>query len=134
MTELFSQAIDTDSVATLGTYLHFMQDSFSHAEFAGRDTWGQTTGGTRVDHTNHDPYRAMTMAHQTFDALKDFSKLRGCDCDGQPDWHVVQNFIDVGYRKGIRDFLWDFFGDVPDEHLRKKIHILGVPMRGPTPR
>ncbi|MGI9066905.1 MAG: Ig-like domain-containing protein [Pyrinomonadaceae bacterium] len=114
-----------------GTYLHFLQDSFSHRDFAGNNTWGQATGGQRVDHTNFDPKKAMDMARATFDALLAFGKRNGCGCNGEPDWKVVQDFIDVGYaRWNPLDFGWQ----VSDAQLRRKIQILGLPWRSSNGR
>jgi RHS repeat-associated protein len=118
-----------------GTYLHFLQDSFSHRAFAGNDTWGQATGGEAVDHTNNDAIKAMEMAHSTFGALREFGKRRGCRCDGDADWKVVQEFIDVGWdhsnpAAAVADFAWH----VTDAQLRRKIEILKVPWRSPNGR
>lgn len=125
--ELWSQAQSNGgSSFLLGTYLHFLQDSFSHRDFAGNDTWGQTTGGQRVDHTNFNPKKAMDMAHATFDALRKFGRRNGCECNGEPDWKVVQDFIDVGYASwNPLDFGWE----ISDAQLRKKITILRLPWR-----
>ena len=113
-----------------GTYLHFLQDSYSHRAFAGNETWGQASGGEGVDHTNNDPIKAMEMAVATFGALKEFGKKRGCQCDGDADWKVVQDFIDVGWdhsnpAEGVADFAWP----VTDAQLRRKIGILKVAWR-----
>jgi hypothetical protein len=73
----------------------------------------------------------MDMAHATFDALKAFGRQRGCACNGDPDWKVVQDFIDVGYAPwDPLDFGWA----VSDAQLRKKIQILGVSWRSPNGR
>ena len=131
-TELLFQAYHQSRNPFLfGTYLHFMQDGFSHADYAGNDTWGQATGGQRVDHTNFDPKKAMDMAHATFDALRGFGNRNGCGCNGEPDWKVVQDFIDVGYASwNPLDFGWE----VSDAQLRRKIQILGVPWRSSNGR
>lgn len=92
---------------------------------------GGLAGGNAVDHTNFDRKKAMDMAHATFDALRAFGKRNGCDCNGEPDWKAVQDFIDVGYSSGDpRDFSWH----VSDAQLRRKIQILGVPWRSPNGR
>lgn len=80
-----------------GTYLHFLQDSYSHQNYAGNTVIGQAPGGKSVDHTNFDPDRALKMAHDTYDTLRKFGEMRGCKCHGDPDWDVVRRFIDVGY-------------------------------------
>jgi RHS repeat-associated protein len=129
--QLLSQAYQSANPFLFGTYLHFIQDGFSHADYAGNNTWGQATGGQRVDHTNFDPNKAMKMAHATFDALRAFGKQRGCECAGEADWGRVQRFIDVGFGTwNPVDLIWQ----VTDAQLRQKIQILEVPWRSPSGR
>ena len=114
-----------------GTYLHFRQDSYSHRDFAGNTTWGQSSRGNSPDHTNNDPQKAMDMARATFDALQSFGRQRGCSCHGDANWKVVQDFIDVGYgRWNPIDYVWE----VTDAQLRRKIGILNVSWRSPNGR
>jgi RHS repeat-associated protein len=114
-----------------GTYLHFLQDSYSHRDFAGNTGIGHVPGGERVDHTNFDAKKAMAMAHATFDALRAFGRRNGCDCDGEADWNTAQTFINVGYERwDPLDLIWT----VSDAQLRKKIGILQVPWRSPDGR
>ncbi len=130
--ELFAQATrGSGNLWALGTYLHFVQDSFSHRDFAGNTTWGHVPGGERVDHTNFDPNKAMQAAGKTFDDLKEFGRLRGCKCSGEPDWTKVREFIDVGYRGWNPE---DIVREVSDSQLRQKIQILNVPWRSSTGR
>ena len=111
-----------------GTYLHFFQDSFSHRDFAGNKAYGHLSAVHRPDHTRSNPGKAMDMAHATFDALRAFGKRNGCDCNGEPDWKAVQDFMDVGYHpRTPLDLL-----DHTDGQLRRKIQILGVPWRSPS--
>ena len=130
--ELLSQASrGGGNLFGFGTYLHFLQDSYSHKYFAGNTTWGQTSGGQGVDHTNNDPNKAMDMARASFDALRNFGRQRGCQCNGEPDWGKVRGFIDVGFGS------WnpaDFLSEVTDAQLRRKIQILEVPWRSSTGR
>lgn len=70
----------------------------------------------------------MDMAHATFDALRKFGRRNGCECNGEPDWKTVQDFIDVGYPRGS---LMDFT-NISKDHLRRKIELLGVPWRSST--
>ena len=123
--ELLSQASQGGSnLWAFGTYLHFIQDSYSHREYAGNTTWGQASGGESRDHTSFDKGKAMDMAHDTYDRLERFGEMRGCHCHGDPDWKVVQDFIDVGFGN------WnplDFIREVTNAQLRQKIGILNVP-------
>lgn len=118
-----------------GRYLHFRQDSYSHKDFAGNTVWGQSSRGNSPDHTNDDPQKAMDMARATFDALQSFGRQRGCRCNGDADWKVVQDFLDVGWNrsnpigKGA-----DFLFGVTDGQLRRKIEILNIPWRSPNGR
>jgi len=123
------------NVWAFGTYLHFIQDSYSHRDFAGNTTWGQTSGGKSVDHTNFDPGKALDMAHDTYDKLKRFGEMRGCPCHGNPDWDAVRRFIDVGYDLSTPAArAVDFVSDVSNEQLWRKIGILNVPWRSSTGR
>jgi RHS repeat-associated protein len=114
-----------------GTYLHFLQDSYSHREYAGNTTWGQSSGGESRDHTSFDKNKAMEMAHDTYDKLREFGEQRGCRCHGDPDWNAVGQFIDVGYgRWDPRELGWH----VTNEQLREKIGILNVSWRSSSGR
>jgi RHS repeat-associated protein len=118
-----------------GTYLHFGQDSYSHSEYAGNITWGQSSGINSRDHTSFDPEKAMKMAHDTYDKLKSFGEMRGCHCNGNPDWDLVRKFVDVGYdRSTLLGRGGEYLKEVSDDQLREKIRILGVPWRSPTGR
>lgn len=108
-----------------GTYLHFTQDSYSHAPFKGNTTWGQFTSGHSVDHTSYNPGQAMDMARATLDRLRAYGKFLGCDCNGDADWDVVRRFIDVGYHSTLGDDV----GDLMDIQLAAKIKILDVSWR-----
>lgn len=124
--------------ARLGTFLHFLQDSFSHYDYAGNVNTGQARDGHSPDHTNVDVGKAMDMALATWDALSRFGSRHGCPCQGSmsiQDWQTVRDFINVGYNlstdKGRRD---DFWHEISDEQLRLKIQILGVPWRSQNGR
>jgi RHS repeat-associated protein len=132
--ELWAQATrGTGSLLAFGTYLHFMQDSYSHWDFAGNLIWGQTSGGNSVDHTNFAPGKAMDMAHHTYDDLQKFAEMRGCPCHGNPDWDLVKRFIGVGYDLSTRaGRAADYAKGVSDDQLREKIDILRVPDRTPS--
>jgi RHS repeat-associated protein len=134
--ELFAQATGPNGgFWQFGTYLHFLQDSFSHREYAGNTTWGQSSGINSRDHTSFDPEKAMKMAHDTYDALKKFGEMRGCRCDGDPDWNLVRKFVDVGYdRTTLLGKGGEYLKGVSDDQLREKIGILGVPWRSHTGR
>lgn len=133
--ELWSQATGgTGGSWQFGTYLHFLQDSYSHSEYAGNTTWGQSSGLNSRDHTSFDPEKAMKMAHATYDALKKFAEMRGCKCH-EPDWDIVRKFVDIGYdRSTLLGAGGEYLGGVSDEQLMQKIGILNVPWRSRTGR
>ena len=127
--ELLSQASQYGGNPFLfGTYLHFLQDAFSHRGFSGNETWGHFSELHQADHTSANPKKSMDMARASFDALRTFGRRNGCECNGEPDWGVVQDFINVGYSRGNPLDL----GNGTDAQLRKKIQLLGVPWRSPT--
>jgi RHS repeat-associated protein len=134
--ELLSQANrNGGNLFLFGTYLHFLQDSFTHFDFAGNHTWGQFSAGNTVDHTSFDPKKAMKLARATFEALRAFGRRNGCDCNGEPDWKLVQDFIDVGYDQSTTGGSFgEVFRGVSDEQLRRKIGLLEVPWRSSTGR
>jgi hypothetical protein len=68
----------------------------------------------------------MYMARATFDALRDFGRRRGSKCDGDADWKVVQDFIDVGFGRSNPA---NYLKKITDGQLRLKIEILRVPWR-----
>jgi RHS repeat-associated protein len=128
--QLYRQAVQSGDLFRLGTYLHFLQDEFSHFEFAGNPVTGQLSKGHSVDHTNYKPAWSMEMAHATWEKLKQYGKNRGCRCNGEmtdADWKTVKDFIDVGYdqsteagRKAAIAF------GVSNDQLRRKVNILGI--------
>jgi RHS repeat-associated protein len=127
-------AAGTTNLFGFGTYLHFLQDMYTHASSAGNITWGQTVSGLghSTDQTSWDPEGAMASAHASFDALKNFGKRRGaCKCVNGPDWGVVQRFIDVGYHPANPIGI---VRETSNAQLRAKIEILNVPWRSRTGR
>ncbi|HSS18625.1 MAG TPA: RHS repeat-associated core domain-containing protein [Pyrinomonadaceae bacterium] len=133
----------------IGRYLHYLQDTFSHADFTD-DTWGHSPlnalpgfgNGMYGDHgddkTASDPPRAMRMAGATWIALVQYAKEKGCTCDPRWDpawWKQVADFaivrtdhphissIDATERSLDNPGLGD------PGALRKKRRILGLPDR-----
>lgn len=134
--ELFADATrGTGNLWAFGTYLHFRQDSFSHSEYAGNTTWGQSSGVESRDHTSFDPDKAFQMAGATYNDLMKFARVRGCKCSGEPDWRKVREFIEVGYDSSNP---WgaagEYVGTVSDSQLRRKIGILQIPWRSANGR
>jgi RHS repeat-associated protein len=129
--ELFEQARQgPGSLPRLGTYLHFLQDSFSHYNYAGNVNTGQAADGYSPDHTNVNPRTAMDMVNATWDALNRYGREKRCCKQQGPNWAKIAAFINVGYdlsTKEGRDL--DFWNEISDEQLRLKIGLLDVPWR-----
>jgi RHS repeat-associated protein len=105
--ELLETALRSHSDISMGTYLHFIQDSFSHFDYAGNETWGQFTGGNSVDHTHKNVKKAMDMAAITFQALSEYGRQKNC-CQPKKmtaaDWQTVNEFMKLesgGYFYGV---------------------------------
>ena len=137
--ELYRDAVRSGDAFKLGTYLHFLQDEFSHYPYAGNPVTGQAETGFAVDHTTFKPEWSMEMARATWEKLKQFAKNRGCRCTGEmteKDWKTVREFVDVGYDPKTDGGKWDLLtGGVSDDQLRRKVDILGIKaVRSPTLR
>jgi RHS repeat-associated protein len=136
--QLYREAVHSGDLFGFGTYLHFLQDEFSHVGFVGNPTTGHVSRGNRVDHTNYDVEWTMEMAHATWDKMKQFGRNRGCNCKGDmtdPDWKTVRDFADLGYNQSSRGGRFvDFWRHVSDDQLRRKIQILDLPWRSQTGR
>jgi RHS repeat-associated protein len=136
--ELYRDAVRSGDPRRLGTYLHFLQDEFSHYLFAGNPVTGQLSEGHSVDHTTYNPYWSMEMAKATWEKIKQYGKNRGCPCKGEMsdgDWKIVKDFIDVGYDQTTAGGRAKAIAKgVNDEHLRRKIEILNVPWRSANGR
>lgn len=74
----------TPDNARFGNYLHYLQDSYSHDGFYD-SYWGHASRGHYYDKTDSDPDRAMRMAQSTWDALGEFAKKKGCECNSSMD-------------------------------------------------
>lgn len=68
----------------MGNALHYLQDSFSHEGYSD-SYWGHAKAGHYYDKTNSDPEKAMRMAEATWDALMDFGRRKGCECNSSMD-------------------------------------------------
>jgi hypothetical protein len=122
----------------VGTYLHYLQDTFSHKGFHNSNH-GHAGRGHYFDKTKSDPSRAIRMAKSTWDALIDFARKQGCKCN--PNWTPAMGntIVDFSLAPGSAtptlnsidstgDIL-DSFITNPSWYLNNKIQILGVPRR-----
>lgn len=119
------------SLSNLGIFFHFLQDSYSHRDFAGNANTGHAKRGHSPDHTNSDPTKAMEMARSTWDKLNQFGREKGLCCDQQdPDCATVSAFNSIGYDLSTTGGQYNNVRhEISDAQLRIKIGILGVPWR-----
>jgi RHS repeat-associated protein len=135
--QLFDQAVaGLGSLSNLGIFFHFLQDSYSHYDYAGNRNVGQATGLFAVDHTNTDTVKAMQMARSSWFWLNQFAKKKNPCCrPEEPDWQIVYKFVMVGYDLSTVGGQYDNNRhEISNEQLRRKIEILGVPWRSPNGR
>jgi RHS repeat-associated protein len=79
----------------LGRYLHYLQDTFSHAGFHS-DIWGHAGVIHYYDKTSSDVPRALRMAGATWNALNDYARAKKCGCSGSGDpskWQLLSDFF-----------------------------------------
>jgi len=121
-----------------GRFLHYYQDTFSHAGF-DNSAYGHTKGGHGVDKTATAVGKAMRMARGTYNEISKFAE-RECKCK-PPGWNssmeeTVRKFSEVKTKYpnladiegnvalGYSDFAYADYAA-----LGRKVGILGVPFR-----
>ena len=118
-----------ERLTNFGRYMHYFQDTFSHRDYHDPSI-GHGAAGHLPDKTNQDVGKAMDMARQSFEQLKDFArKLKGCKCegaDGNPDWNKVRQFMEAD-----GGGFWDV---INAQQLDNKRRILSDPRGRPLPR
>ncbi|MFL6230732.1 MAG: DUF6765 family protein [Pyrinomonadaceae bacterium] len=121
-----------DSLEGLGTYMHYLQDTFSHDGFTdplyGHSPFHGATHG--ADKTDSDVEKAMRMAEATWKALSDFGKVK-CGCQSKSDpsmWQKVREFAEAPAGNVITRRMFSI-EDVDPSYLDNKIRILGLPRR-----
>jgi hypothetical protein len=122
------------NLAAFGSFLHYLQDMYSHAGFTD-PKWGHSPvrGGTHnTDKTDFDVPRAMRMSRSTWDSLVDFAmQTKRCGCKREPDpdtWKTVQEFSEAS-GGGFYDRRRHTIDEIDAGYLDNKIRILGVPYR-----
>jgi hypothetical protein len=88
---------ETSGHQWMGRYLHYLQDTFSHAGYTD-DVYGHASGTHSVDKTASDPAKAQRMAAATWQALIQYAKAKHCDCNPTWDgsmWPTINDFINV---------------------------------------
>ena len=133
----------------LGRYLHYLQDTFSHAGYPD-DTYGHSPlnaipfvgslkyGDHDTDKTAYDPAKARRMAGETWNALLEYAKAKQCNCDPKWDeswWEQINDFINIATDSprlstidaGQRALDNPGLGD--EDALMRKRRALGLPDR-----
>lgn len=111
------------NIVGLGVYLHYLQDTFSHAGYTN-DEYGHSLGTHSVDKTFNNVPKAQSMVAATWKALNDYAKEKKCGCKGQWSndmWPVINNFLEIPAGWG--------FEEIPEQQLKLKIRALNVPRR-----
>lgn len=109
-----------------GAYLHYLQDTFSHAgygnsfigQFGHNGTDVPFFGGFFVDNTNHDVGKSAQMAAATWFAIRDWVKAHKCFCGDQGDTNVA------AWWPQVMEFL-----NIANDDIEGKRRALGVPRR-----
>jgi hypothetical protein len=118
------------NLTSLGWYLHYLQDTFSHEGFTDPE-WGHLSGTHAVDKTDEDVPKAMRMAGATWDALNRFASEKKCGCRGKFDpswWKQVKDFAEAS-GGGPYDRRRYSIDEIDPKYLNNKIRILAVPRR-----
>jgi hypothetical protein len=121
-----------------GNYLHYLQDTYSHAGFDS-PIYGHALAGHKFDQPSSDLARTIRMAKSTWNALKEFSQKLGCECNSEWTPEMGNTILDftkapssstprlntIDSQGGIHDF----FITNPPWYLEQKRLILRVPRR-----
>jgi hypothetical protein len=108
------------NLKAMGIYLHYLQDTFSHAGFTDPTCGHRCFDWHYPDKTDSDVGKAFRMALETWYALKECTKMRGCRCQDWQDasWKEVREF---NAASGDPDYR-----EINAEELDRKRRILGV--------
>jgi uncharacterized protein RhaS with RHS repeats len=91
---LWNGALSNNDLSALGIYLHYFQDTFSHAGY-DNPAYGHGLDLHHPDKTASDISKAVTMAQQTWYALISFGKQK-CKCQPKEwddaSWGQVRRF------------------------------------------
>ena len=131
---------------TLGEFFHAQEDTFAHSSKQGyRDfnyyggenggLFGHGVFGSRPDWTWADPNKAMNMAKQVYEDLKDFHKngrYTGDPADdmatitADPSWDAIKGQVQrfVKFTPNITYTGWYSIATVTFGGYNKKIHVL----------
>ncbi|MFZ0061414.1 MAG: RHS repeat-associated core domain-containing protein, partial [Pyrinomonadaceae bacterium] len=122
----------------LGRYLHYLQDTFSHAGFQS-DVIGHLATLHYYDKTDTDKPRALRMAGATWNALNEYAKAKKCGCQGRWDPSWWKQVIDFTAYEGANFAALetiDSNGEILNfgmtnnpQYLLRKVRTLGLNLR-----
>jgi RHS repeat-associated protein len=121
---------DCGDIKALGQYLHYLQDTFSHAGFYDPKKGHGYTRGHYPDHTiSAPPEKTLRMAKATWQALNDYARQTGCcEDEWRPGWdNVILRFAKIGLPFGP----WRVIFEGSISNLQLKVDVLDVPSRYP---
>lgn len=108
----------------LGRYLHYLQDTYSHAGYSNSTCGHGCLDWHFPDKTANDFAKAIRMAQRTWAALQEFAKLKKCGCQGE--WQDA-SWSDV--RRFAKAYGGPDWREINDDELWVKRRILGVARR-----
>ncbi len=121
-----------DNLVGLGTYLHYLQDMFSHEGYTD-PKWGHAAGTHAVDKTDDDIAKAQRMVAETWKTLNRFAREKKCGCEGHWDadmWTTINRFLAApgGNFYTRQKYAIDDL-EVDPWYLNNKVQILSAPSR-----
>lgn len=137
---------DANQHQGIGRYLHYLQDTFSHAGYTddkrGHSPLNLRSGGPWGDHSNdktaYDMEKARRMTEGTWRALLQYAEAKNCNCNPSWDdswWGQINEFLNVGTAVprastiDARERTFDNPGLGDPAALVRKRRILGLPDR-----
>jgi RHS repeat-associated protein len=129
---LWRQANDgerSNRLGNLGVYLHYEQDSFSHAGY-GNPIFGHAFGTHRADKTSADVGKAIEMANSTWTTLNNWTRIN-CGCEASLEPEMIETIQRFSNARGGNWFTERLFSieQVNASYLEQKRAILRLPNR-----
>lgn len=109
------------NLSYLGIYLHYLQDTYSHAGFTDPICGHGCFDWHYHDKTDSDVFKAVRMAQHTWSELQRFAKEKKCGCQGiwtDASWSQVYAFARASGGPDYRQ--------INAQELENKRRILGV--------
>jgi RHS repeat-associated protein len=131
LNNLWEQATDgPTNYVGLGRYLHYVQDTFSHAGFTN-PRYGHLFGTHAADKTDEDVFKALRMVGATWEALNKYAKEERCGCQDRLDPSLMPQILDFLLSPGGDDITryTRSIEDADPIYLERKRQILSIPQR-----